>query len=53
MKWEIPMYYKLSTQKILFFFGFKSKQTFQTTFQRITAHTTTALIKAEFFSLIA
>ena len=53
MKWEIPMYYKLSTQKILFFFGFKSKQMFQTTFQRITAHTTTALIKAEFFSLIA
>ena len=39
--------------KNLFFFGFKSKQTFQTTFQRNTAHTTTALIKAEFFSLIA
>ena len=30
MKWEIPMYYKLSTQKILFFFGFKNKQTLQT-----------------------
>ena len=44
------MYYKLSTQKILFFFGFKSKQTFQTTFQGNTAPTMTA---AEFFSLNA
>ena len=45
------MYYKLSTQKILFSFGFKSKQTLQTTFQRNTAPT--ALIKTEFFSLNA
>ena len=43
MKWEIPMYYKLSTQKILFFFGFKSKQTFQTTFQHNTAPTMSSL----------
>ena len=37
------MYYKLSTQKIFFFFGFKSKQTFQTTFQRNTAPTMSSL----------
>ena len=35
------------------FFGFKNKQTFQTTFQRNTAPTMTALIKTEFFSLNA
>ena len=39
--------------KMLFFFGFKSKQTLQTTFQRNTAPTMTALIKTEFFSLNA
>ena len=38
---------------MLFFFGLKSKQKFQTTFQRNTAPTMTALIKAEFFSLNA
>ena len=38
---------------MLFFFGFKSKQTLQTMFQRNTAQTMTALIKTEFFSLNA
>ena len=38
---------------MLFSFGFKSKQTLQTTFQRNTAPTMTALIKTEFFSLDA
>ena len=39
--------------KNLVFLWFKSKQTFQTTFQRNTAPTMTALIKAAFFSLNA
>ena len=39
--------------KMLFFCGFKSKQTLQTMFQRNTAPTMTALIKTEFFSLNA